>query len=150
MTEAATETWAVGYTARDFSRPEVAIDDEGHIETKFEYAYYRNFDDAKEALLGILGISGLEMVRNEFPFHVISHMAQATVEFMNMTKEDFLKERHEDPMVCDVDGQMGFFLANREIKKDESRKKYLTFELVADHRKCTEDFCYGEFNPHLN
>lgn len=145
-----TETWAVGYTARDFSAPEIHIDDKGHIETKFEYAYYKDFNEAKNAMLGILGASGLDMIANHIDSHAIVALAQATVEFMEMTEEEFKSDRADEPMIADIMGVMGFFLLNREVKSDEAKISGMTFELVADHRNCTKDFCYGEHGKQLN
>jgi len=101
-------------------------------------------------LLSLLASVGLDMMRANMSGELVMHTAQATIEMLHMTEEDFKSEREDDPMVCDIDGVMGFFLLGREVKEDEYNLPGVTFELVADHRDCTKDFCFGQLEANLN
>lgn len=145
MTSTATETWAIGYTKRDLSGvtkdKEVEVDGELKVKTDWGYAYYATFEEAHGALLSIVGSTGLDFVRFQFPEYVVMHMAEAAVELMRVTAKEV--EAHPKPLFCDIDGQMAFFMQKGEVETPEDDDTR-TFELIADHRNCTDEHCYSE------
>lgn len=119
------------------------------------YALYPDFNQSKDALLGIMSVTGLELMSDGAPQAEVMALATATLELLEMKETDAVVRAMKGEVLSYETPHTLFFFKEgdgsdlKQLAEAEDDLK-LEFVLLADHRKCTEDFCFSENSVNQN
>lgn len=127
-------------------------------EVTIHYGLYATFNESKNALLNIMSTMGLGYIADgTVPPSELHEMANATIALMLM-EEDAL-----DPaLINETDAIKAFgtqhmlvFIKRGDLSNvrdlvGEATDIKVELDMIADHRKCTPDFCFGSLDTSLN
>lgn len=119
------------------------------------YSLYSNFMESKMTLLSIMGAAGLEMMESNEKQSALM-VADHAIKLMALSERE-MKDDDPTHMILDfVTPVMIFFIKRgdgEDLKafiKAMGDEDKIEMKLLADHRKCTPDFCYSSLSTDLN
>lgn len=134
-------TYVVG--AAKNSGDAVVVKDE-EVLTQYVCAKFSTFEQAKAALLNLIGAHGFEMMNAHAPKSVVAEQYMLGMAAMEAKAEDF----DQDIMfAAEVGNVYAYFLVKGEMPEDDG---VATFSMVADHSQCKAGICFHITDAEMN
>lgn len=113
---------------------------DGSVETFYNCALYPSFELAHFALLMILVGHSKSIDEVGAPDDVVAEHAQLTVDFLDVTEEDFADRKS---MSVTSSNLFAYGISKGDMPESFGGRH---FTLVADHRECTDEHCNGDIS----
>lgn len=112
--------------------------------TQYLCAKFNTFEQAKIALLNLIGTHGFEMMHAHAPQKIVAEQYMLGIAAMEMKPENL-----DNDMVfaAEAGNVYAYFLTKGEMPEDDG---VATFTMVADHTQCHDGICFHLTEGELN